>query len=122
MMHLATCAALIAMPATADPLYGLWCNDDVAVSFDEYGMGINEHTMCDTAIAPRSLNGRYDSEIGCRSVYVIGDVLEAGAAPLTTHVTPLPEISRVSFRILSDSTAAARLSHRDETYILQRCD
>ena len=117
---------VIAAPVSADPLWGEWCRINDAdmhetMYIDSVAIGFNEHTICDVDVPPALSDAAYASAMACRNVHVIGDLLEEGADPLTTHETPLPDIASVSIRLIGADRAALRLNNMQRYEVFDRC-
>ncbi|MFK7938404.1 MAG: hypothetical protein AB8B82_03435 [Roseovarius sp.] len=98
-----------AFPTTsaAQGIDGMWCTQNETMNetihIDAYGIGFNEHTMCDVANLPVQMDAadRYTSAISCRNVHIIGRDADGN---YETHETPVDGLTQISLRGAADGT------------------
>ncbi len=95
---------------------GIWCSIETGetIYLDEFGIGFNEHTICDSQFLPSDTR-TFRSYIFCKNVYDLdGEIVETGHATLAFAVELESENSlSVSFSGDVPTTQYARCGEGD---------
>lgn len=108
-----------AMPASATTLFGSWCADGMRLHIDAYGIGANEHTVCDSSPLPPGEEAFLEASLKCRNVY-----FEDRKADGTFEVVEIPMEAprRVVAFLVPEDRLAVLFDENEIGLFLDRCD
>jgi hypothetical protein len=99
--------------SAASAVEGTWCSGSEMMHIDAYGIGFNEHTVCEVENLPVTLNdtGRWISAVACRNVRITG---YDGAGNVQTHEQPIDRLTEVSLRAVENSLILSTNDRQEE--------
>lgn len=105
-------------PGAAQGLNGMWCTQQETLHIDAYGIGFNEHTVCDVANLPVQMDATdgWASSVTCRNVHVVGQDADG---TYQTHETPVEGLTQIALRGAADGTLILSTDlHAEEMHFL----
>lgn len=100
---------------------GWWCSESESMHVDAYGIGFNEHTICDVENLPVQMGAddRYTSAVACRNVYVID---AHGDEPQAIHEIPVDGFTQITLIGAPDGTLILTTDLHDEDIHFLPCN
>lgn len=97
----------------ASGVEGTWCSASEMLHIDAYGIGFNEHTVCEVENLPVALDasGRWTSPVTCRNVRFIG---YDDAGNVQTYEEPVDGLAQVSLRAVENTIILSTNDREDE--------
>lgn len=111
---LATSLALAwPVAGAASGVEGTWCSGAEMMHIDAYGIGFNDHTVCEVENLPVALDGtgRWTSPVACRNIRIIG---YDDAGNVRTHDQPIDGLTLITLRAVENTLILSTNDREDE--------
>lgn len=122
-LHIAAVLALCigGGAAHANPMERAWCSQTGTMHIDAYGIGFNEHTICQLENLPVQMGPveTWSSAVACRNVHLV-EIVE-GERPEVIEM-PVEGLTQITLRGIAGGTLVMSTDFHDEDIQFLPCD